>query len=185
MANGWHLWLSTALIGIQEKCHRTTCVPSCLKLWNGQLFLKMTTGSLSHFVLMDLSCKNNHLCLILSQVVKWTIFENYQLFFVLSCLQIWRGQSFWKWSIVLWPILALVMKWKIFLKWLPVLCPILSRWNRQTLWIWLWHLLIPLDTTQANFLQQLNYRMIVLCYEFYRLNSWGQKGLPDGFCKRR
>ena len=32
VANGWHLWLSTTLIGIQEKCHRTTCVPSCLKL---------------------------------------------------------------------------------------------------------------------------------------------------------
>ena len=88
VANGWHLWLSTALIGIQEKCHRTTCVPSCLKLWNGQIFLKITTGSLSHFVLMDLSCENNHLCSILSQVIKWEIFllkiNNCSLFYLVS-----------------------------------------------------------------------------------------------------
>ena len=97
VANGWHLWLSTTLIGIQEKCHRTTCVPSCLKLWNGQFFLKMTTGSLSHFVLIGLNCENNHLCSI--------------------CLKLWNGNFFcWKLPIVLCFILSLDMKWTIFLR---------------------------------------------------------------------
>ena len=59
VANGWHLWLSTTLIGIQEKCHRTTFVPSCLKLWNGKFFCwKLPTV----------------LCFILSLGMKWTIF---------------------------------------------------------------------------------------------------------------
>ena len=106
VANGWHLWLSTTLIGIQEKCHRTTCVPSCLKLWNGQFFLKMTTGSLSHFVLMDLSCENNHLCSILSQVMKWDFFllkiTNCSLFYLVSRYEMdnlfENDQLFFGWS---------------------------------------------------------------------------------------
>ena len=106
VANGWHLWLSTTLIGIQEKCHRTTFVPSCLKLWNGQFFLKMTTGSLSHFVLMYLSCENNHLCSILSQVIKWEIFllkiNNCSLFYLVSRYEMdnlfENDQLFFGWS---------------------------------------------------------------------------------------
>ena len=120
VANGWHLWLSTALIGIQEKCHRTTCVPSCLKLWNGHLFL-FKKWPLDKYP-------------ILYKVIQWTYVVKMTTC-VQYCLKLWNGRTLWKWPSALCSILSLVMEWKIFLKMINCsLFHLVSSYEVDDLW---------------------------------------------------